>query len=177
MPLSNAEYNLYTSSLNDITDKRMSISVREVRAWLRGIYSHIPASSHTSTRVFASEHHLNRYVPTWIAYSQTLLIQRLLLTLPLVFSENRPTTSVIHTPREKLVQVLKSELSNITLFISPRRIPMFRKIMARELGGSKCSAAGEGRKAIARARERRIGTRRRCEGLGRIGKRSDQGAR
>ena len=57
--LNDAEYNLYTSSLTDIADnrsdpdtvdtdahyERMSIGVREVRAWLRGRYSHIPAST------------------------------------------------------------------------------------------------------------------------------------
>ncbi|KAF8629480.1 hypothetical protein AX15_003427 [Amanita polypyramis BW_CC] len=57
--LNDAEYDLYTTCLNDIADKqydpdavyddahyeRMSVGVREARAWLRGRYSHIPAST------------------------------------------------------------------------------------------------------------------------------------
>lgn len=57
--LNDAEYDLYTASLADIADdhsdsgavdddahyERMSIGVREARAWLRGRYSHIPAST------------------------------------------------------------------------------------------------------------------------------------
>lgn len=57
--LNDAEYDLYTTSLVDIADnysdpgavhndahyERMSIGVREARAWLRGRYSHIPAST------------------------------------------------------------------------------------------------------------------------------------
>jgi hypothetical protein len=56
--LNDAEYDLYTASLVDIADdrsdhdavddahyERMSIGVREARAWLRGRYSHIPASA------------------------------------------------------------------------------------------------------------------------------------
>ncbi|KAF8624438.1 hypothetical protein AX17_007147 [Amanita inopinata Kibby_2008] len=66
--LNDAEYDLYTSSLNDIADEnitpttdsaahaaaathddahyeRMSVGIREARAWLRGRYSHVPAHS------------------------------------------------------------------------------------------------------------------------------------
>ncbi|KIL66452.1 hypothetical protein M378DRAFT_197506 [Amanita muscaria Koide BX008] len=58
--LSDTEYDVYTSSLTDIADEptsdddvvhddahyeQMSVGVREVRAWLRGRYSHIPAST------------------------------------------------------------------------------------------------------------------------------------
>lgn len=57
--LSDVEYDLYTTSLDDLaTDgnndtthvrdgghyERMTVGVREVRAWLRGRYSHLPAS-------------------------------------------------------------------------------------------------------------------------------------
>lgn len=58
--LSDVEYKLYTSALHDLTEstedeasnhssddeyyERFTVGVREVRAWLRGRYSHIPAS-------------------------------------------------------------------------------------------------------------------------------------
>ncbi|KAE9409290.1 hypothetical protein BT96DRAFT_1012867 [Gymnopus androsaceus JB14] len=54
--LSDTEYKLYTSSLLDITSEdgktrddayleNLSLSVREARAWLRGRYSHLPATT------------------------------------------------------------------------------------------------------------------------------------
>lgn len=60
--LNDAEYALYTSSLNDIADdaqstthddtyyEQMKIGVREARAWLRGRYSHVPATSIDAVR-------------------------------------------------------------------------------------------------------------------------------
>ena len=53
--LSDAEYDLYTTSLRDIAladddgnredayFEKITVGVREARAWLRGRYSHIPA--------------------------------------------------------------------------------------------------------------------------------------
>ncbi|KAK2463758.1 hypothetical protein APHAL10511_004251 [Amanita phalloides] len=57
--LSDVEYDIYTSSLNDIADgpsdscavhddahyEQMTIGLREARAWLRGKYSHMPVST------------------------------------------------------------------------------------------------------------------------------------
>lgn len=54
--LNDAEYELYTTSLADITldsdsphddayFQRQSIGIREARAWLRGRYSHVPAAT------------------------------------------------------------------------------------------------------------------------------------
>lgn len=65
--LNDAEYDLYTSSLNDLawTDNidqtsahddayydKMKLGVREARGWLRGRYSHVaPADIDTASRV------------------------------------------------------------------------------------------------------------------------------
>lgn len=69
--LSDAEYDLYTTSLRDIalTDddgnkedayfEKISVGVREARAWLRGRYSHIPAQVIDGVSGKAFERHIN----------------------------------------------------------------------------------------------------------------------
>lgn len=67
--LSDSEYSLYTSILSDITlsndpdiphddayYNQQTVGVREARAWLRGRYSHVPASNIDLVRVVCFAH-------------------------------------------------------------------------------------------------------------------------
>lgn len=77
--LSDAEYDLYTASLNDLATEstngdttpntirvrddahyeRTSVGVREVRAWLRGRYSNLPATDIDSVSLGSHLHHVS----------------------------------------------------------------------------------------------------------------------